>query len=194
MDFPKASDVATLLQLVTPGIIITAIRSRAVSGLAPELKDKILEFGVISVIYGSTVGPFFIMGGGQALSATAWQLLYSVAVPIAVGVILAYVSGYGLIYKAAQWIKLPIAHHLPTAWDYTFESLPAGTFILVTLKNGTTIPGKMAKDSFASSNEEERDLLIEELWQIDQGGQWSPASPPRSALICGNEIRLVEVF
>ena len=159
MDIPSVEDVSKLLQLITPGIVITAIRSRAVSGLAPELKDKVLEFGVISIVYGSVASPIFHAGSGLAMASWLWSLTYSVLLPTLVGIALAYVSGYKLIYKMAAFIKLPWAHHLPTAWDYTFESLPAGTFILVTLSDGKIIPGKMARDSFASSNEAERDLL-----------------------------------
>ncbi len=194
MELPDAREVFALLQLITPGIIITAIRARAVTGIAPELKDKILEFGIISVIYGALVGPMFHDASGLSLPAAWWAILYSILLPVAIGVGLAYCSGYRLIYKAADRIRLPLAHHLPTAWDYTFGALPAGTFILVTLTDGTTIPGKMSKNSFASSTKDERDLLIEELWQFDGNGDWTQVEPARSMLICGKDIRLVEVF
>jgi Family of unknown function (DUF6338) len=194
MDIPTVEQVSSLLQLITPGIIITAIRARAVTGIAPELKDKILEFGVVSIIYGALATPVFHSTAGPVLPDAIWVFLYSVAAPILIGIVLAYISGYKLLYKAADAIRLPIAHHLPTAWDYTFESLPSDTFLLVTLGDGTTIPGKMSQNSFASSNKDERDLLIQEVWEIDEQGTWSLADPPRSMLICGKDIRLVEVF
>jgi hypothetical protein len=194
LEFPDAHHVSELLRLVTPGIIITAVRARAVSGIAPELKDKILEFGVVSVIYGAVAGPLFHDSSGVTLTPTVWALLYSLVVPLIIGIALAYMSGYQLIYKAAEKISLPLAHHVPTAWDYTFSALPSGAFILVTLSDGTIVPGRMSKNSFASSSSDERDLLIEQLWEIDGQGNWSQVQPARSTLICGKDIRLVEVF
>jgi len=194
MEFPDAKHVSELLQLITPGIIITALRARAISGIAPDLKDKVLEFGIVSVIYGALAGPIFHDPHGQALSPTVWALLYSLAVPFLVGIILAYIVAYRVTYGAAELIRLPLAHHIPTAWDYTFSALPSGAFILVTLSDGTTIPGRMSKNSFASSSGDERDLLIEELWQIDGDKAWTKVEPARSVLICGKDIRLVEVY
>jgi hypothetical protein len=194
LDFPDARHVSELLQLITPGIIITAVRARAISGIAPDLKDKVLEFGVISVIYGAVAGPIFHDSSGTTLSPAVWVLLYSLVVPLLVGIILAYIAAYRLAYGAAELIRLPLAHHIPTAWDYTFSALPAGAFILVTLSDGTTIPGRMSKNSFASSSGDERDLLIEELWQVDGDNAWTRVEPARSVLICGKDIRLVEVY
>lgn len=194
MSLPTPDQILTLLQILTPGILITAIRGRAVTGFAPDLKDRILEFAVISVIYSAIALPIFSFDGGPRIPESIWNLLYSVIVPVLVGVGAAYARAYKLTYKLADLIRLPIAHHLPTAWDYTFESIHAGTFVLVTMKDGTKIPGKMASNSFASSSETERDLLLEEVWEISGRGVWSPANPPRNILICDKDIKFVEIF
>jgi hypothetical protein len=88
-----------------------------------------------------------------------------------------------------------IQAHLPTAWDYLFEGLTPDTFVLVTLLDGTQVAGKMTNNSFASSSKEERDLYIQEVWEIGKkGDQWTPLNPPRGILLCGKNIKFVEVY
>lgn len=84
-----------------------------------------------------------------------WKLLQYFMLPVGIGILLAYEYQHRLLYRLAEKAGMSLAHHLPAAWDYTFEALPAGAFILVTLADGRTIPGKMTKNSFASSSNED---------------------------------------
>ena len=142
-------------------------------GIAPDLKDKVLELELCPSFMAQWQGRFSMIRTGQTLSPAFWAFLYSIAVPFLVGIILVYIVAYRVTYGAAQLIRLPLAHHIPTAWDYTFSALPSGAFILVTLSDETSIPGRMSKNSFASSSGDERDILIEELWKIGRGGAWT---------------------
>jgi Family of unknown function (DUF6338) len=193
-DFPDSKQITDLLSLLAPGLIIATIRTRAISGSYPDYKDRLVAFGLISALYFAAVTPLFHADGGLALPPTLWRLLQYFILPVFVGLALAYEYQHRLTYRLAETAKLTLAHHLPAAWDYAFESLPAGTFVLVSLADGRTIPGKMTKNSFASSSKEERDLLLEELWAIDARGNWTRVDPPRSILICGKDIKLVEIF
>ena len=67
-------------------------------------------------------------------------------------------------------------------------------FVLVTLKGGSQIGGLMGAASFASSDSNERDLLIEEVWTINDFKEWTRPEPSRSALLCGNNIDYIEFF
>lgn len=193
-DIPTAKEITDLISLLAPGLIIVSIRSRAITGSAPEFKDRLVAYGLISVGYYAAVAPLFHIHHGLALPAWLWSFLQYFAVPLLVGIGSAYAHQHRLTYRVAELARLHLAHHLPAAWDYTFQSLPAGTFILVRLTDGTEVPGRMGKNSFASSSREERDLLIEELWEIDSSGAWAPSNPPRNVLLCGKDIRTTEIF
>ena len=186
--------ITDLLTLLTPGLIIVTIRTRAISGTYPDYKDRLIAFGLVSVFYFAVVAPFFHVLGGVMVPNWLWKLLQYFIVPAVMGILLAYEYQHKILYRIADAVGLSLAHHLPAAWDYAFEALPAGTFILVTLADGTAIPGKMTRNSFASSSKEERDLLVEELWSISAEGNWTRVEPPRSILICGKDIKLVEIY
>jgi hypothetical protein len=68
------------------------------------------------------------------------------------------------------------------------------TFVLATLKDGTTIGGRMALGSYAASAKDGRDLYIAEIWALPdkEGEDWTPVTPRRGALIKGEEIRFIE--
>ena len=181
--------------MLAPGLLISAIRARAVTGSVPDFKDQAISYGLISTAYFAAVTPLFHVGGGLDLPRWLWSFLQYFAVPVVIGLALSYLYQSGLSYKVAAKAKLHLAHHLPAAWDYVFEALPETAYLLVTLQDGTQIAGRWAKGSFASSSKDERDLLIAEMWSIaDEGEAWSRLTPSRSILICGKDIRHVELI
>ena len=193
-DIPNAANIKALVSLLAPGFIIMSLRSRANAGPVQELPDRLLSYGFISAAYFAGATPLFSEKGGIAL--TAWQsdFLQYFGLPLVLGVISAYAAQAGLEYALAKKLKLHLAHHIPAAWDYTFNSLEEGTFVLVTLADGTTFRGLMGEHSFASSSREERDILLEEVWAEDASGTWTALQPRRSVLLCGKDIRYVEIF
>jgi hypothetical protein len=194
-DLPSTSQIIDLVNLLAPGLIIASIRTRAITGSLPDLKDRLTAYAVISVGYLAAVSPFFHVEGGIRLIGWLWSILHFFFVPVVLGLVLAYVHQHQLAYRVASIIGLRLAHHLPSSWDYRFESLPASTFLLVTLSDGTQVAGKWAHGSFASSSREERDLLLAEVWEVpSDGSAWKQVQPLRSVLICGKDVRLVEFF
>ena len=91
-------------------------------------------------------------------------------------------------------VGLQLAYHIPAAWDYTFDLIRSGAYLLVTLKDDTVVRGRYAGDSFSSTNKDERDLLLAQVWQADENGVWSEEAPERSILLCGGDIRHIEIY
>lgn len=192
-DLPTATDIIQLVGVLTPGLIISSIRVRAITGTAPDIKDRLFAYGVISVGYLAAVTPLFHVPWGIGLAPWAWNLLQYFLLPVLFGIAAAYAYQWRLSYRIADFAGLHLAHHLPASWDYAFEGLPEGLFILVTLNDGSQVAGRWNRGSFASSSKEERDLLLAELWQVGEGSApWSQVRPARSILISGKDIRYIE--
>ncbi len=62
------------------------------------------------------------------------------------------------------------------------------------MKDGSTVAGLFRSHSFASSDPGERDLYIEQLWDIDDQGEWTVVAGEKSILIAANEICFVELW
>lgn len=193
-DLPSASEIAALASLIAPGLIILGIRGRFRNAGDSDLKDKIIAYAVASAAYYAGVYPIFHVTGGIALPVWLWKFLQYFLVPIIVAVAVIFFDQGGFFYKFCTKFGLRISHHIPSAWDFAFSQLVKGTFVLVKLNDGTLYGGLMGRQSFASSSAGERDLYIQEVWTIHESKAWVITDPPRSVLLCGRDIRWVEIF
>lgn len=189
-ELPSSSEIARLAAVLAPGIVILGIRSRFREGPPVELKDSLVAYAVTSAAYYAVAFPLFHADGGLILWAWLWRLLQFFALPVLIGFGVVAFDQRGWLYKIAKRLNLRLTHHIPAAWDYAFSSLRTGTYVLVKLTDGTQYAGKMGKQSF----EAERDLYIEEVWSVPEQGSWTIVQPKRSVLLCGKDIRWVEVF
>lgn len=194
MEIKDAKDLPLFLALLAPGFIILWFRTRVVEGATPDFKKEVLYFALASAGYYALVAPLFDVAGGVRLPAVLWNILFYFAVPVALGIVVGRVTERDLEYAWAEKLGMHFAHRIPTAWDFRFTRLPGDTFILVTLKDGTSVAGKMSEGSFAASAKDGRDIYVQEVWNVPDVGDWQPLTPPRGMLISGDEVRYIEFF
>lgn len=194
MNLPEPSNIRELISLLAPGFILLWVRSRVVAGPTPSFQERLVSYALASAGYFAAVSPLFFVSWGLQLPSWLWNLLHDFLVPLAIGILIAHGEQRGWQYKVAGRLGLKFSHHIPAAWDFTFSRVEVSTFVLVTMGDGSQIAGLMSGASFASSSKDERDLLLEEVFLITDDGPWKPAEPSRSILICGKDIRLVEIF
>lgn len=191
---PDTEKLKALASLLAPGLIILTVRSSVQSGPKSDFKDRIVHYAALSAIYYAVAFPLFNWKGGVEIDASLWRILQYCLAPLAIGLALAYEAQGSWISRFASVMGLTLAHPTAAAWDYAFEHIESGTFVLITLNDSSEVAGLIGASSFASSSRYERDLLIEQVWSIDPKGQWSQATPARSILLCGKDIRHVEIF
>jgi hypothetical protein len=194
-DLPTAKEVTDLAMLLVPGLLILGIRARFREGAVPDLKDKLVSYAVASTVYYAVVAPAFYVPHGVRLPAWLWDALHYFVVPSAAAMLIVFLDQTEYLYRLADRLKLRLAHHIPAAWDYAFSRMDRGTFVWIKLNSGTEYAGKMGRASFASSSTAERDLYIEEVWEMHGPGEpWTLLEPVRGVLLCGKDIQRVEIF
>ena len=201
-DLGDPSKVPALLALLAPGFIILWFRSRVAEGATPDFKQQLFLFALVSAAYYGLVAPLFHISGGVRLPMWAWSIFFYVGVPLVIGIGLGWVTENDWEYAWAEKMGMHFSHRIPTAWDFRFGRLPENTFILVTLKDGQAVAGRMTDGSFAASAKDGRDVYIGELWSAPEGeggegeeeGEWTKLEPERGLLICGEDIRFIEFF
>lgn len=65
---------------------------------------------------------------------------------------------------------------------------------MVSLTSGESVAGFFGPDSFASSDESERDIYIEEEYDVSDQGTWTPRPAKVGILIPVKEIRNIEFW
>ena len=88
-------------------------------------------------------------------------------------------------------LRIRSIHSTPTAWDYIFSQQHSG-YVIVTLTDDIKIKGWFSINSFASSDSEERDIYIEDLY-CDEGEQeWIEDTDSNGIYISKDQIKFIE--
>jgi hypothetical protein len=124
------------------------------------------------------------------MAALAWFFILLVS-PVAFGVTTGLLSQRAVVRRLLARYGVYTVHPVPTAWDYVF-SHSTGSWVLVTLADGSTVAGIFSARSFASSDAAERDLFLEQLYRVEDDGPWQPVPMNRGVWIRGEAIRAIE--
>lgn len=197
LDLKGAANVYLVLALVVPGLLIVWARAQFITGRLQPVKDAAVAYLALSVVYYALAFPmveyaltFERPGWPKAL---AWLAIVFIG-PLATGAMLGIAAQREWLRALAAKLGINPVHATPTAWDFTFADRRNATFVMATLADGSTVSGLFGTGSFASSDPAERDLLIEEVWDVDDAGLWSP-KPERIAIyLTAKEIRHVQFW
>ena len=178
---------------VVPGILISSIRSRFLTGKTGGSDPSIRGALAWSVIYAAIAIPAF---GAQTLPAEPEReaLVRYVLVIFLFPVLLGLTAGVLARLRPAQAVlrkfSVPITDEVPTSWDYAFSDRRG--WVRVTLTDGKTVLGEFGGDAFSSTEAGERDLYLPRTAVEDPStGAWTPQDG-HAVLICGGAIRMVE--
>jgi hypothetical protein len=188
----KIDAIYVALVFIVPEYIFLSFRNQFVAGQGKIGKDQILSYltlsGVNFILCGWIIYAAYQYNASVPIKVVSW-ILVTFIIPALAGIASGATNqrdGYRKIYK---FFGLEPIHTVPTAWDYKFSKSP-GEWVLVKLKDGTQFAGWWAGQSFASDDRTERDLLIEQVFEVPDGGPWIPTS--KSLLIIAGEIQTIE--
>lgn len=111
---------------------------------------------------------------------------------IVTGYLIGLIQSKSIIRRIAKRLGLNIEHSVPTGWDFVFSKRDSPCFIIVSMDDGTKYYGYFGENSLASSDNDNRDIYIEYIYDLDEDGSWKPASNCRGALINSSHISSVE--
>ncbi|SDZ68592.1 hypothetical protein SAMN05421736_1371 [Evansella caseinilytica] len=125
--------------------------------------------------------------------AISWiLLLFTILVisPYVLGLIAGMSTKKEWTRKLLKKVGLNPIHGVPTAWDYVMDR-PA--WVIITLKDDSTVYGFYGKNSFASSIPNERDIYVEVTYDFEDN-KWIPDERSVGIWIPQSEIKHIELF
>ncbi len=208
--FNENSTVLLFVVLVVPGFIIIFVRSQFITGRIPTYPAGFLSYLTTSTVYWAIliflalpivnyVISILLFYGvwWEGLSFYLASIKYFgpfvliVLLPALIGISFGYNWKKNWIRSILAKLQLNPVHPTPSAWDWTFEDL-GEQFVLVALSDGSYIGGLMGSDSFVSSDPTERDIYIQQIYDIDDPNNWHPRY--HGVLITGGEISTIEFW
>ena len=181
--------------LLVPGLVILFVRSQFVTDRRPSHSTVLLNYLSASLVYYAIAFPFLdldqLLYKHEDDNALAWFTLIFCG-PILLGLFLGINIQKNLLLRLLQQCGLNLVHAIPTAWDWKFGNMDE-QWVLVTLKDDTRFVGFCGQGSFISSDPTERDIYIEQVYDIDDENNWSWPGR-KGVLIAPGEIRTIEFW
>ena len=197
-DFKGIENFHLVLFFIVPGLITVFVRSRFIAGRRPSHTEQLLSYLVVSLMYYTITLPYVmrvLAGLGNLYEQSFNWIILTLVGPAAFGLLLGAAAQKRWAHKIVEKVGLTMVDIIPTAWDYRFSKIPRpGIFVLVTLSDDKQVAGFFGPRSFASSDNEERDLYIEEEWTLKDDGTWEPRSAHIGIFVAAKEIKHVEFF
>ncbi len=104
------------------------------------------------------------------------------------GIIIGLLKKLNPIRSIFGHFKIQLEHPVPTAWDFKFSESGC-RYIIIDMKDGSTIYGKYGSQSFASSISVERDIYLEEVYSFTENKPWEPIPRSDGILVKWSDIQ-----
>ena len=189
----KPETLALFLMFAVPGIIALYIRAQFLTGRLPAIAEGSIAYVILSLVYQGIVYPF----ARPLYASTDYNIWYWIGwfsilfvAPSILGLLLGLNIRKGWLKRLVNKLGFSTIHPIHSAWDWHFSKCEE-CWVIVVLKDGTKWYGWMGINSFMSSDSSERDIFIEEVYQMNEEG--SPWGPRNSKVwIAQGEIQSLE--
>jgi hypothetical protein len=183
---------------LVPGLIILFICSYFLTGRPLQLKEQAFTYLIITMVYW---GLWIVVLGDNLVGLLDTDrprliallgLALVIIAPALVGLLLGVEVKQGWFLGLLKKFKMYPVHPVPNAWDRKFGNMNE-EFVVVTTADGTEYCGLLDGHSFASSDPQERDLYIGQLYKVGEGENdpWVPTGN-RSILLKSETIVSIE--
>jgi hypothetical protein len=193
--FSTVVAVASVLMLVLPGFVITDLQRQDRASIADEsdweLVLRALSFSLLLHLAASPWTRTLVLDlqGGDWDQHVGELVVYGVVVLVVAPVLIGLALNR-LLRTAERSGKLRWWHYAlggrdaRQAWDFVFQRLDRGGWLVVKLKTARAIAGKLGRGSWASQSPAPggHDLWLEEIWTVDDYGRPSTMIEPRQGM------------
>lgn len=194
MEILDTTKLQLFLLFAVPGVIALYVRAQFLTGRMPPAAEGILAYITVSLVYHALAFPFRpAIYGASPLSGTwnwAW-FAFVFLVPAVLGVIMGLNARRDWIGSLLRRLHLITTHPIACAWDWKFGDI-SDCWVLVALKNGTKWGGRLGEQSFISSDPTERDIYLQQVYEIDDDNKWTPRVS--GVWIANGEIQSIEFW
>jgi len=197
MGIDTVDAVLVALAFLVPGFILSAVLAmtfRRRSNSAADLTLQYLTFSCINHGFWSWLIVLMVQGNWLEESPKSFAVLAFAIVfvsPVIIGLLASRMGRKERVQQILSAFGFMVHRFIPTSWDFTFEK-ERPSWIIVRLKDGSSVYGFFGNQSFAGDDPDERDLFIEAVFIPKDGGHWQPVADTGGILIKASEIATIE--
>lgn len=206
--FTTVVAVISVLVLVLPGFVIADLQRRKRASVAAtsdwELVLRALSYSLILHLVASpwTRSIVLKIEDGDWHEHLSALITYGVIVlavaPVAVGLALNEVLLRAERSGSLRWWHYALGgRDARQAWDYIFQRLGSGRWLVVQLKTARAIAGKLGQGSWVSQTPapDGHDLWLQEIWTVDEVGRPGAMIEPQQGMwVARDDIEAVFII
>jgi hypothetical protein len=153
-----------------------------------------LLFFVISAAYAFLILPVYgVVGPIDGIWRWLLWIFTVLVAPAGLGVFLAWLTQRRAIPRFMNRLGLDAVSPYRSGWDWKFART-APTYLMVTLDDGSRVAGWFGERSLVGSDTDDRDVYVEQVWSVDQTGNWSMSVAGHSIWIKSTVIKYIEFY
>lgn len=194
MELIDPAKLQFFLLFAVPGLVVLYVRTQFLTGRMPPVAEGIVAYATVSLVYHALAFPFRpdVYGDSPLNGAWTWHwFAFAFLVPAALGVVLGLNARHDWFGGMLRRLRLGTTHPIGCAWDWRFSEI-SDCWVLVVLKNGIQWAGYLGEGSFISSDQTERDIYLQQVYEIGDNNNWTPRKS--GVWIDGAEIQSIEFW
>jgi hypothetical protein len=198
MQIDSLKTVIFTVAFLMPGFIWSAMLSLLLPRRSGQTETRFLEFFTLSCINNTLWFWLFIylsIRDFPARNPGAFSLFILLALfvsPLILGTVSGRFAQRDHMARFLRRLGFRTVHYIPTAWDWHF-SRQEELWARITMEDGSVIFGFFGSQSFASSNPDERDIYLEQVYTRTAEGVRCVEST-RGCLVKGDQISAIEFY
>jgi hypothetical protein len=187
------------VSFIVPGFLMSAMLEAFIPPVRRETTHAWVKYLTFSCLnYGIWSGfIYWLLTSGApqehaVLTGIAWFAVTFVS-PLVIGAILGVLRTKKPVRNMLRKIGFYVIHPTPTAWEYKLgDGRPY--WVIVTCEDGSKIRGRYSGRSLASSEPDQRDIYLERIYSVSEGGDWEYMEESCGMWISSGDIRRIEFF
>lgn len=197
MAFDTPIAVLIAIGFLVPGFILSKVLATTFRRRSTSVADLTLQYLTFSCVNYAVWSWLIVLGvRGDWMHrhpiSTGWlSVLVLLVSPFALGIAGGRLGRLDRIQRLLSSLGFIVQRFIPTAWDHQFQK-ETPCWIIVRLRDGSTVCGFFGNQSFAGDDPEERDLYVEAVFLQQDGDAWQPVEDTCGILIKGSEIATIE--
>lgn len=190
--------IISAIAFLIPGFITTYIIRRVIPKVDKDYKTSVLENFIYSFLniflWAIPIYKIYInIGWWNKKILLLWLvcLLIIFVSPIIIASVIIIFYQKEVFRELCQYFNISSIDTEPSAWDFKFKKIE-NEWVIIKLKDKTTIGGYLGVNSFISSNCKERYIYIDEQYEISENGEWKKVNRTDGIWIKNDEIKYIE--
>jgi hypothetical protein len=190
-----------IMAFVIPGYILNSVYRRITPQAKEDTQLSFLRFILSSlinyVLWSWLIYWIYETGYYKTHQLTVGIIWVSMILlsPILIGITWGFINQRKWIENTLNRLGITSINSIPTSWDYKFYTANSPRWILVTMKDNSKVAGLWGNSSFASSQNEDRDLYIEKVYILHGKKPWTSSPKNNDGIyIACDQIKTIEFF